>query len=405
MNRSIVWAIALIPLLNQLEAKDPYKATYTVGTASDSVSTTNIIDLAKDLATAEIQKKIPSYTSTSAISIDLNLRGLDATASYPASSTVLTVQIPQEGVSMTFSGSTREESNRLFEEYYLTGGHNLSDWRKIYAEETPIDPIAGNPNSLLALMAQADYNLGRLDLQSGCFECSWSSQAVNNQFQLGVSVGKAMINGWDTIVITAPFRYSYSSCSRWALIFDLPITFLDNGSAWSVDGSVALGLRIPVIYTWTLTPEVRWGLGGSLSLATLGSFIDAGVNSNVNIPISNFVLGITNFAGYYGTIPLNWGGIRFNYELTNAILKNGIRLTTCNELCICNIPFNFDFTFTDSLFLGDKLYIEHYDEVGFSVICNRLNSLVKRDSLIFGASYQFGEKGYNAYTGSVAYQF
>ncbi len=405
MKRPIFLALILFSISAQVEGKSPYKATFTAGSQSGSAATSNIVDLVEDLSTAAIQKKLSGYTSTSPLSLDLNLRGLDATASYGAGSAVLNVQIPQEGVSLTFSGSTREESNRLFEEYYLTGGHNASHWRKVYAEYTPIDPIAGNPNSLLSLMAAADYNLARLDPLSGCSECKWSSQSMGNEFQLGLSVGKAMIKGWDTIVITAPLRYSYSPQHTWALILDLPVTFLDNGSAWSVDGSVALGVRIPVVYTWTLTPEVRWGLGGSLSLATLGSFIDAGLNSNINIPISDFVLGITNFAGYYGTIPLTWGGIRFDYDLSNVILKNGIHLTTCRELCICNIPFNFDFAITDSLFLGDKLYIEHYDEVSFFVICNHLNALVKRDSLLFGASYQFGEKGYNAYTGTVAYQF
>lgn len=402
MRKAIILAIGLVL---SAEAHSPYKATYTVGSMTDSVSTTNIIDLVEDLATAAIQQNIPGYTSTSAISMDLNLRGLDASASYAAGSAVLNVQIPQEGVSLTFSGSTREESNRLFEEYFLTGGHNQSGWRKVYAEQTAIDPIAGNPNSLLSLMAQADYNLARLDPLSGCCECFWSAQPLGNEVQLGLSAGKAMVKGWDTWFITAPFRYSCSPDNKWAFILDFPLTVLDSGSAWSVDGSIALAFRIPVVYTWTLTPEVRWGLGGSLSLATLGSFIDAGLNSNINIPICDFVLGITNFAGYYTSIPLTWGGIKFNYDLTNAILKNGIHLTTCKELQIGGIPFNFDFGFTDSLFLVDKLYIEHYDEASFSIICNYLRSSVKRDTLVFGAAYQFGDKGYNSYIGSASYQF
>lgn len=399
------FSLALVLLALFAEAKEPYKANYTVGSLSGTISTSNIVDLVKDLSTASLQGKISGYTSNSPISLALNLRGLDATASYAANSTILNVQIPAQGVAVTFGGSTREESNRLFEEYYLTGAHDRSDWRKVYAEKTPIDPIAGNPNSLLALMAQSDYNLARLDALSGCCECFWSAQGIENQMQLGLSVGKAMIKGWDTLCATLPFRYSLSPNKSWAFILDFPLTFLDTGSAWSVDGSLALAFRIPVIYTWTLTPEVRFGLGGSLSLATLGSFIDAGLNSNINIPISDFVFGVTNFAGYYSSIPLDWGGIHFDYDLTNAILKNGIHLTTCKEVLIGSVPFNFDFGFTDSLFLVDKLYMEHYDEVSFMIICNYLRSSVKRDSLIFGASYQFGEKGYNAYIGSASYQY
>ncbi len=407
-----VVALFLFSLVDA-HAREPYKAIVNVGSQSATFTTTNVVDLTKDLSTAAIHAKIGGYTSTSAASLTLNLRGLTVTGSYPAGSTTLTVQIPQAGIVVSFSGSTREESNRLFEEFYYTGAHDNRKFRNAFARYTPIDPIAGNPNSLMSLMAQADFAFARLSPLSGCQDCcqkccedpNWSSQPLVHQFQVQGIGARAMSETFDTIVLSLPFRYSYSPTKTWALIFDLPFTLLDNDGAWSIDGSLGAGFRIPIVYTWTLTPTVRLGLGCSPSFNTLGSFVSSGLLSNINIPMWNFVLSVADYGGYFYNIPVEWGGIKYNYHLQNWIFKNGIALTTCNELNICGIPFNFGINFTDSLFCGDELFIEHYDEVGFSIIANCLSNLFEYDSLILNASYQFGQKNYQAYVGSLAYQF
>jgi len=406
-------AAILIFISTQTEAREPYKAIVDFGTQSATFTTSNIVSLTNDLATASIQKKISGYTPVSAASLVFNLRGLTCTASYPAGSTTLNVVIPDAGIDVSFTGGTREESNQLFEDFYLTGAQGNHKFRKAFAKHTPIDPIAGNPNSLMSLMAQADFAFARLSPLSGCREgcqkcCEdpcWESQPLVHQFQFMGIGARAMSETFDTIVLSVPLRYSYSPTKTWALIVDLPMTFLYNDGAWSTDGSLGMGFRIPIVYTWTLTPTGRVGLGGSLSLATLGSFVSGGLLSNINIPMWNFVLSVADYGGYFATIPLTWGGIRFNYNLHNWVIKNGIAMTTCNELNICGIPFNFSINFTDTLYRGDTLFIKHYDEVGFSIIANCLSNLFDYDSLILNAAYQFGQKNYQAYIGSLAYQF
>ncbi|WP_068467172.1 hypothetical protein [Candidatus Protochlamydia phocaeensis] len=168
----------------------------------------------------------------------------------------------------TFTGSTREESLALFKEYIRDAGkhHRLL---KAYARYSPIDPIAGNPNSLMAQMGQADYVIGHLSPLSGC-QCGWTAQPLVNQVQIGSHIGRSFTGGFDTTSVTIPLRYSYSWDLNHAFIIDAPLTYLRNAGASSLVGSLGIGLRLPMGNGWSITPIVRFGSGGSLDLCTSG---------------------------------------------------------------------------------------------------------------------------------------
>ncbi len=195
-----------------LPAHQPYQATVTVGADSAHVSAPNLVDLKRDLQEASLELLIPTYTPMSPISLDINLRGIMAIGSYAANSTALVVAIPQTGKVEVFAGATRDASFALFKEFVRDGG-SKHELLKAYAKYSPIDPIAGNPNSLLAQMAQSDYLLGRLSPLSGC-DCG-GAQPIVHQFQAGTYVGRAFSGEFDTTTITLPLRYSYSSCQSW----------------------------------------------------------------------------------------------------------------------------------------------------------------------------------------------
>ena len=331
-----------------LQAHQPYQATVTVGVESGHVSDPNLVDLMRDLKETALELLIPFYTPLSPVSIDINLRGIDTLASFAAGSTTLVVAIPQTGRIETFDGGTRDASLILFKDYIRDGGHH-HNLLKAYAKYSPIDPIAGNPNSLLAQMGQSDYLLGRLSPLSGC-DC-WSAQPIVHQFQAGSYVGRAFSEGFDTTSITLPLRYSYSPGPfDWALILDAPLTFNANGGAYSVFSSLGVGVRIPLTSMWAVTPIVRFGAGGSLDLCTAGDFLSAGLNSVLNFKVCNHVLSMTNFAGYYSSCNLWLSGVNFNYHLHNYILKNGLTITSCEGIEVCNRPIYYSLYFVDSDF-------------------------------------------------------
>ena len=213
MNKGLVKLLIALFLLTPgitVSARQPYHATVTVDDVSAHVSAPNIVDLKNDLKTTSLEELLPVYTPVSPVSLGINLRGIGVAASFAANSTTLEVQIPQAGITASFTGGTRDDSLTLFKDFiHDAASGNKSRLLRAYARYSPIDPIAGNPNSLMAQMAQSDYLLGHLSPLSGCDSC-WSAQPTIHQFQAGTYVNRGFSRGFDTTLVTLPLRYSYS---------------------------------------------------------------------------------------------------------------------------------------------------------------------------------------------------
>ena len=402
MNNKLIVSCILVFQILILQAYQPYQTLVTVGSQSARVSDPNLVDLSRSLRSENIQALIPIYTPTSAVSIDINLRGIQTITGFAANSTTLVVAIPQLNETKTFSAATRDESLVLFRDYIRNGG-NVHGLLRAYAKYSPIDPGAGNPNSTLALMGQADYRLGTLSPLQGC-SCSWEAQPIVHQFQVGVEAGRAFAQQFDTTLVTLPLRYSYSPDLRWAFIMDVPLNYIRNGGASSAAGSLGIGLRTPLMHNWSLTPAVRLGVGGSLDLCTSGNFFSTGVTSVYNLKVWDYVASMTNFGGYYTSTNLWLTGVNFNYQLHNGFFKNGLALTSCNGMTFYGKRLNFSVNFVDSVFTGDSLYMNHFDELGISLITTHLNPRLCYDCFTLGFTYKFGAH-YRGYYFNAIYQF
>lgn len=403
MKKFLICFCVLLFLRNFSEAREPYHVTVQVAAESETLSAPNLVDLSRELRSDHLQALFQFYTPTSFAGLDFNIRGIEAIAFFPAGSSTLVVAIPDTDTVRTFSGATRDDSLLLFKDFIRDGGdhHRLL---KAYARHSPIDPIAGNPISLMAQMAQADYLLGHLSPLSGC-DCSWSAQPIVHQYQVGTYVTRAFAKPFETTSVTLPLRYSYAPDLKWAFILDAPFTYNRNGGASSVFGSLGVALRMPITHNWALTPIFRTGAGGSLDLCTSGSFALFGLNSVYNYKIKDFVLSMTNYVGYSTSVNLWLTGVNFNYNLHNYIFKNGLSLTSCEGFAFCSKPINFSLSFVDSYFAREHLYIRHFDEIGFSLFTTCLNPCLNYDCLSVGFAYQWGEKEYQAFQFSTVYQF
>jgi hypothetical protein len=403
-NAFIYFLFLAVIFTSSMEARQPYRARATVSGESVLVTDPNIRSLMQDLKSASLSELLPIYTPTSAISINLNLRGIGVITAFAANSTILTLDIPQIGISTSFTGSTRDDSVTLMQEFLKSSANDNPNFFKAFARYSPIDPIAGNPNSLMAAMAQGDYLFGNLSPLSGC-NCCWSAQPITHQFQTGLNVGRGLVKGFETTTINIPLRYSYSPNRTYAFIIDLPNTLNKYDGAYSLAGSLGFGLRIPITHEWSITPTLRGGLGGSVDLIGTGTFVSTGLVSNYNFAFYHHVLSITNQASYFTSTPFHLGSINCDYHLHNFVFKNGFALTFCQGVEFCCRTYNYKVTFIDSAFAGDHLYIEHYDEVGISLVTHSINPCIDYDCLIFGFAYQFGQRNYKGYSVNFVYQF
>lgn len=399
-----VWALLFFfSFADSLWAREPFHALITVAGDSARVSDPNLIDLSRQLKQSAIQKLLPNYTPTSQVSLDLNLRGIDSKAFFPANSTILTLVIPQAGITEVFAGATRNESLDLMREY-LRNGARKRKLLKAYYRHSPIDPIAGNPDSLLSQMGQADYALGRLSPLSGCSTC-WSAQPIVHQYQVGFIGNRAFSKGFETTTVTMPLRYSYSPDLRWAFVIDAPFTYFRNGGASSMYASIGMGVRVPVNDFWSVTPVLRLGTGGTLDLCTAGNFVSMGLTSEVHGKWNGWVISMTNYASYDTSANFWLTGLNFNYKLQNYTFKNGIWINSCEGFTLFQRKINLAVSFVDTLFSKKDLYISHYDEVGLWLITNGVLPAMCYDCLVFGFSARYGQKKYKGMTLDLSYQF
>lgn len=398
-----VFTVAFMGYADHACARQPYSAVVAVDTTTVTVTAPNLVDLNRELKTTSLEALAPVYTPQSPVAINIDLRGIDLFSSFAANSTTLVVAIPQTGVKRTFTGGTRDESLTLLKDFIRDGGVHGELFRA-YARYSPIDPIAGNPISLMAGMAQADYLLGHLSPFTGC-DCSWSSQPLFHQFQMGAYGARAFSQGFDTTTVTLPTRYSYTPDLNWAFFADVPVTYNRNGGASSLFTSVGMGIRMPLTQDWSLTSVLRMGTGGSLDLCTAGCFFSTGVMSVFNYKLADYVLSMTNYASYVTSTNLWLTGINFNYHLHNYIFKNGLSFTSCCGWKLLGRPVNFGLSFIDSCFAREHLFIKHYDEIGIALIANGINPCLDYDCLSLSFSYQFGQKRYRGYCLNTTYQF
>lgn len=387
----------------RLTAHEPYHAKVTVDAISQTVAAPNLVDLTRSLKASSLELLIPLYTPTTPVSIGINLRGILALTSFAANSNTLVVNIPQADLTDSFTGSSRDESLKLFRESLRNGG-NKQKLLRAYRRFSPIDPVAGNPNSLLALMGQADYNLNKLYPEAGC-ACAAELQPTTHLFQINLDVNRGFSKGFDTTAVALPFRYSYSPTDRWAFILDAPLTYLRNGGASSIAGSLCVGLQWRVTDHWSLTPTFRLGSSGSMDLCTAGNFASAGLVSRYDFGFSNFVLSLTDYVGYSASCNFWLTGLNFNYRFQTYQFKNGLSLTSCEGLTLWDRDLKYSIFFIDTAFSKQHLYMNHYDEVGASLFATGINQCLDYDCLSCAASYLFGEKSYKGFRINISYQF
>lgn len=390
-------------LLQTLHTYEPYHAKVAANNTVVNISAPNLVDLNRELDAASLAEIIPGYTPNTAIAFGIDLRGLEALTFFPANSTTLFLEIPNAGITETFTGATRDESLILFKEF-IKEGRSLKKLLKAYSRYSPIDPVAGNPTSLMSLMTESDYLLGQLSPFNGC-DCCYNTQSLKHQFQAGLDLSRATVKKFDSTGISLPLRYSYSPRNTWAIIVDLPLEYLRNGGASSVIGSLGIGWSIPITSNWSLTSVARLGSGGSLDLCTSGSFVSIGAVSSFHYKLSNYVLSMNNYAGYVSSTNLWLTGVNFNYHLHNTVFKNGISIFSCDGFMLCDRAFHFGAEIKDTYFAGSRLFIRHYDEFALNVTTTHLNRCLAFDCLTTQLAYQWGEKGFKGYRLNFIYQF
>lgn len=375
--------LVLLALAGPAQARDLFRATISIGGGTPAQDGTNkarhIPDFFDDATLSSIDI---GYDGTQAVAATLDLRGLAADASFDAFSNTLRFQVPAAGIDVSFDGATREEAQANFEAWLegdtdsgLAPSEATTRLFQALVAESPVDPVAGNPNSLQSRMFDADYRMG--------------TDGGLGPDLFGLNLGGGIFRGgdYDVYAIDVPIRFRFGLGERIGLMLDLPTAFTSTQGAWSGMGSAGLGLSVKPVSWWSITPAARIGAAGSVDLGGLAALYSGTLTSHVRVPLGPVSVGLGNMGGVAKTIDgIEVAGYEVSYELTNWAIRNGgyVELGLGNEGRLAQLALRLHAS--DARFFGDDLYLDAYQEVGLSLAAG-----LPLGGLQVGASYLIGD--------------
>jgi hypothetical protein len=383
-------------------ARDLFTGTFTVDGQTATAGSSNASDFADLFTNQGLTALFGTYTEVSAATADVSLRGVPAVLSYPAGSTALRLVIPSIGVDETFTGATRDESQDLALKWLRgAGGDAVTRFLRQAVATTPVDPMAGNPNSLMSQMGAADFGAA---LGGGGTGARFGERASAGRTSLGARFGSYSASGFDTDVYNLPLGHDFVLSNGMELLLDAPITLVDTNGAQSYSGSLGVGLRIPVALPydglrWTLTPILRFGGVGSVDAGAVGGMWSASITSVLDVRFDDVsTVTIGNMVGRLETLPIDVAGFNVSYDLANTMFRNGVIYTrslgSWGGREVSGSAFLIDTRFT-----GDALYVRSYQEYGgYLSFGNPFRAPGEPAPLRAGFTLLSGEGGYRGFS-------
>jgi hypothetical protein len=376
---------ALLPL-SSAQAREAFTAVLSANGESRTYSYDSIEDAIDSVSGTSLRALLPSYRDNAPATASFNLRGLAATIEYPTAGSTIVLRVPSAGIERTFTGATRDEAQDAVTDYFKgDGGADVTKVLQAAVRETAIDPVAGNPDSLMSLMGEADFAQGT-DALGGA-----AGSGAPNLLGFSVEGGRGTASGGydqDRVSGTLSYRFNFEE-SNAAVLVDLPVNWVRSGGSDSLSGSLGLGARLPVTDRWSITPAVRAGVAGSIDLGAAAVVYSGSVTSDFRWDWNGWRFGLGNIAGLYRATGVSVGDYDIDYDLTNVILRNGISVS--RDLTEGPAPLRVTAAFTDSRYLGDDLYVEGFDEIAVSFSKGTDNGRFSFDRVELGAAYGFGD--------------
>jgi len=349
-------------------ANDLFNVSVTSSGATASAGFNTAQQALDQLKSGNLNSILPAYTTSSIASGTIDYRGLQVLASYPTTGTALVFQVPSIGINQTFTGATRDQSQQQLVDFLKNNGVYGKIMKQL-AAVSPVDPVAGNPSSLMSQMVGNDFSSafattpGTINLSSG--------MTHGNTIGVGLAYGHFSQSSTSVDSMTLPLSYNVNLDSGYQIHFDLPLTYVDTNGAKSGAAAFGVGVTIPVNEHWSLTPRISAGAVGSLDLASAAVMTAGSVTSAYRMPIpGDMAVTIGNMAGFAHSVDVTIGSYSVNPNISNGFIKNGAMLAVpAGKFGITGGYLEgteFQFFLTDTRFFGTKLYEDNHQELGFS---------------------------------------
>ena len=405
---------SLVFLAPSLYAKQLYITIITVdGVDTAREGTNSLLKVTDFFNNTSLEDLFPDYTETSSVVGLLDFRGVGTVVQFESNSTELIFRIPGKDFEVRFDGETRNESKDMFEEWFKGNVNTTEAPRKsltrllqIVVANSPVDPVAGNPNSLFTRMILADFNQG---ITGPFISSSNPIPGQKNNFSIGAEVGSFNAGPYKGEAFSVPISYKWNmkSVPKLSLIVDFPITLTRTETAWSYMASLGLGAQYRPTKWWSLTPMARLGGVGSFDVGALAFPISGTLTNYFHYQFPKTHLGWASQGGAITTIDgIEISGWDLSYELTNYVWRNGGDLLQEIDFKVLGNQAAFKFFLNHTKFWGNELYLESFFDmgVGLATIKKLDYTFIEKMNLSFNFSVGVDDS-YQNYGMKVSYRF
>jgi len=419
-------------------------------TFADTFSNTykSVEDAFDQLDQQELVDVLPSYTNSSSLNATVDFRGLEMLFSFNANSPTLVMTIPSLNITERFPGQNRDESADLLTDYLKSSDFaSLQQIQKELVRVSPVDPVAGNPASLMASMVDSDFaqpmstspmefmsTPGGRELLNSVIAISTTSRKPNdfsgtpaesipdtsptrntdhdsetehsesyhitsqaNQANqgtkatgssFGIDMSYAQLDMGDANVSTQTivFEYQYQFKDPLQILrVKMPLGITDTEGSKSYDVDFGIAYSHPLTRSWTITPGISYGVGGSEDLGGAAAINGYSLLSSYRFIWGNYLFNLGNMVGHYATGSVSLGDYEIDPGVSNTVYRNG--LVILKPYLLFNVPTMAQLILIDTQYSGDALYTEHYYELGFALGLITDDDLLAEDSFNLGLTY------------------
>ncbi|MGH8441719.1 MAG: hypothetical protein ACRETF_02325 [Nevskiaceae bacterium] len=423
MSGSFLWRVVAaglvtLAIVTPAQAKKPFGVQVTAPDATGSPTTSDAgfssVSDAVDYLDPDSLRALYPTIDTAAVLVAVDFRGLPQgmLLTFANNDGLLDFQVPLFNFSRTFGraclpavpgncADVRRDGLRELQDFLQSNPQFLKRLLTAMARFSPIDPLAGNPDSLFSRSMRADFQQGFTHKVSQIWGCN--TTAFNGSF--GAPIMVAAVGGvadifadaqeraarlqaqneigfgvmysatsaesgadeYATTGITVPLSYTvkFDSDPRKKLRFDLPLGYTDTEGAVSYALGVGLAYTHPLSDVWTLTPAIGAGATGSDDLGAAGGVSSYSLTSAYTWRLGGFALSMGNAVGKYDALALKIGDVEAEADISNTVFTNGLLLTGPNSLIARNLIM--EYSITDTRITGDEVYADSYDEFGVAL--------------------------------------
>lgn len=366
---TILAGTAALLLSQGLSAAELFTLDLKVGPQTGSTSFSTVQQLFNQLDTAGLKQVVDGYSDTANATARVDYRGLGMTIDAVGSS--VTLKIPGVITDKVFDqGATRDDNLNALEDFFKRdGGAILSAIQKKLAATSPVDPIAGNPNSLQSTMVASGFDQSFTAFATNVKAAPATMAQTSDSsglVALGLRFGSYSQSGLRSESVTLPLAYTFRGLGEGRQFsFNLPITVGQVGSAKVVQGGLGVAYRHPMNDNWALTPAVGLGAAGSIDLGSAAAMTSYSVTSQYTIPLDEYEVSIGNMIGRYETLKIQTKDYAYDPGISNVIFRNGAMLSKPVEFG--GKPMALEFSAINTVFTGTEVYNKWTNEFGVTI--------------------------------------